>query len=663
MSDATIQISKPRLRFALKPALAMSLLLLLGCGNKLVKFAHLVAEPQGIGFDCVLIGCDTKRTVRLVNDGELVIQVNSITLDENTNRDYSISEETQLPFLVGPGRSREFSVSYRPSDADLDKGTVIVHYAAIGGMTQELRIHIEARHFGEPKIAAEPPYMNFGFTPLGDSTVKELAVKNVGSGTAILALVGMAFRGGVDSPFTIAPMPDETTPVFYLNPGQSKIFNMTFTPQMEGSAQDTLVVGWNDLAMPPEPLEVSLWGTTKSTPVIDVLPLGSLGFGSTVVGNSMQKRLIILSIGGAPLILSRFDFEQRTPEAYSVTPSTPDEIPVLQVGDRTEVIIDFTPIEPGEYNGNFLIYSDDPDHNPLRIPLKGSAIKPELEVTPANLDFGNVVSGWTTEPEVVTLKNIGVGRLDITEIKLGPGTGPEFILTPPSLPATLADNGQLTFEVKFHPPAFASYDGKVVIKSSDPDNPAKEVILSGKGVSCADGCQVPHASSTCTTGECKILQCDSGWYDTDTVVSNGCECKIDDPEPGAFCSGGKFLGTFVDADSDQKTIYATLHHSGDVDWYSFFADDEGGINELFSDSFDVRIQLSGISSYNIKMCVYYEKRDSHENVCTESHRSCTTNYRKDGSWGSSDAADFYIKIYTDDTINTCESYKLYIKNG
>jgi sulfatase-modifying factor enzyme 1/putative metal-binding protein len=53
---------------------------------------------------------------------------------------------------------------------------------------------------------------------------------------------------------------------------------------------------------------------------------------------------------------------------------------------------------------------------------------------------------------------------------------------------------------------------------------------------CGNVCNLLHATSACTAGECKIDECDDGWYSVDGLNSTGCEypCQLKD-KLGADC--------------------------------------------------------------------------------------------------------------------------------
>lgn len=107
--------------------------------------------------------------------------------------------------------------------------------------------------------------------------------------------------------------------------------------------------------------------------------------------------------------------------------------------------------------------------------------EPDIEVTPAKIDFGQLdVGTGATATEVVTVKNVGTGPLNIEDLSLEDATAPfEFsaigsILIPP--------DGSTTFTVTFTPITAEETSTKVLIASNDPDEATSEVKLNGSGV-------------------------------------------------------------------------------------------------------------------------------------------------------------------------------------
>jgi len=349
---------------------------------------------------------------------------------------------------------------------------------------------------------------------------------------------------------------------------------------------------------------------------------------------------------------------------FQVNPPATAAGPIAPFGTAA-LTITYAPASVGDHEATLTLSTNDPSSPDLAVAFRGRGVHPGLAVSPVSVDYGRVVLGWTRGPTSIEARNDGFGPLRIERVFMAPGSSAEFELRGvPTLPATLEGGERVVLEVLYVASSLSTVQGRLVLESDDPEHPRIEVPISGEGVSCEIGCAMAHATPRCDRGVCEIASCEAGYYDTDAHAATGCECAIERPEPSRFCAEATFLGSLVDDNGDRRTVIGQLHHSGDVDWYSFFAVDSGGINELFGDDFHVRINFSGPPGY--KICVFRARRGAHEDVCPAgSDQACsgTLSYDDDGSYGRDDSADYFIKVWTDQPQTTCQPYTLSVRNG
>ena len=109
------------------------------------------------------------------------------------------------------------------------------------------------------------------------------------------------------------------------------------------------------------------------------------------------------------------------------------------------------------------------------------SLDPDIKVTPDPIDFGGLPKDCPAEPIEVTVSNIGLDPLTVSDIQLdGNGTsafshtwdGNEFVL----------EYGEsMTFEVHFTPAAWIDYDIDLVFTSNDQEDPELPVQTIGTG--------------------------------------------------------------------------------------------------------------------------------------------------------------------------------------
>ncbi|MEZ4701683.1 MAG: choice-of-anchor D domain-containing protein [Rhodothermales bacterium] len=130
--------------------------------------------------------------------------------------------------------------------------------------------------------------------------------------------------------------------------------------------------------------------------------------------------------------------------------------------------------------------SVDSDWVALLRSTSGVMTQPELRVTPATLNFGEVQAG-TPKTLPLTVINDGNASLSISSLSIG-GDNP-FPFTVPEDPApfTLNPGASIVLNVVFEPGAAGSKDASLRIASNDPNRSLLNVTLSGSGVAAGSG--------------------------------------------------------------------------------------------------------------------------------------------------------------------------------
>ena len=107
---------------------------------------------------------------------------------------------------------------------------------------------------------------------------------------------------------------------------------------------------------------------------------------------------------------------------------------------------------------------------------------------------------------------------------------------------------------------------------------------------------VPNGDPLCVGGEC-VAVCDSGFFDVNLALADGCECQQDgNDHSGNQCSASLDLGTLSDATPGSITTASGRIVPGeDVDWYRFSATDStdyGTFANPGHDRFHVRVRVT-----------------------------------------------------------------------
>ncbi|UTI65656.1 choice-of-anchor D domain-containing protein [Paraconexibacter antarcticus] len=228
-----------------------------------------------------------------------------------------------------------------------------------------------------------------------------------------------------------------------------------------------------DSSVTPSLLRAGTYGrsafelTTASGPQLQVNC--DLGFGFTDVGSTATKQCTLFNVGSADLHVNSFTRSAGSAEFSILSgPSTPVTI---APGSHIDYTIQFAPSSAGDKSATFSVNSDDPSNPVLQLPASGTGVVGQIALS-GSLNFGVVARGQTKDKDVI-VQNVGKGTLKLSSVTI---TGdPMFsIVTGPTPPVSVAPGSQVTYTVRFAPPADAgpgTHTATFSIASNDPSSP------------------------------------------------------------------------------------------------------------------------------------------------------------------------------------------------
>ncbi len=614
--------------------------------------------PEQVAFTCVTPGCETQETVQVDVIGPRRVAIKRILLEGAAAEDFELILSEEPPFIVGTNSNFLVEVRYVPKGAPAP-GSVGVHITYTDASPEESDDRLEAgelviplvrRLVGEPVLTVSPASLSFGVVAPGSTSTLPLTVKNGGFGNIALELSEVT---SLDAEL-LAALPEDGA----LGPGAALELPVQFAPATERYLATELHLGATPDYVPQ--VKVMVEGTSLSTARAALQPSSDIDFGLLKKGAERLLQVTLMNQGGAALNVQSV---QVNDPAAAVTVTAPSSGEPFTLGplERVTLPVRVSGASAGEVNAQLVVTSDDPVNPLLTLNVRGTITEPQLAMDKVSLDWGKVPVGWAlTEP--IELRNVGFGPLTVKNITLVSGTSTLFTLTRlPALPATLGREERTAVEVQFRAETAATFNGWLSIETDDPDAPFVEIPLTAESGTCAESCPISNGTPACDTGTCAVGTCNSGWYDTDKNPATGCECSEMATDPGAFCTGAHNLGTLNDNDNDQATFTGKLPYEGDEDVIRFYGED--GFT-WFGEDFDVKVRLT-TSDPSIRMCVYRHD-GGNSNECYWSNPSCPTNgqYRKTGSAGSEDGANFLVKVFrAEGAAPTCSTYTLYVSNG
>jgi hypothetical protein len=297
-------------------------------------------------------------------------------------------------------------------------------------------------------------------------------------------------------PATYTPVGENVLPPYYANPGNNHP-NMPTNPcnqngneNFAGSAEGLDNDG-NDIYDGNDP------ACQAAAPLIDISP-ASRDYGNVTVGSSSSQVFTLSNEGTANLEITDGVLNDTTNFSLDMngggTPcGDPGDAPLtITPGNSCTVSIAFIPQSVGTFPATVTVTSNDTTNSPLTVDLTGNGVigpAPNLEVSPASIDFGQVNVG-DTPAEEITLSNTGTDNLVVSGIALDNAavysldeTGG---LTPcGSLTPTIVAGDNCTFNVIFAPAEDGGpFTATVMI---DSDTPSVDVPVTGTGFFDTDG--------------------------------------------------------------------------------------------------------------------------------------------------------------------------------
>jgi hypothetical protein len=645
-----------------------------------------IDPPFGLGYDCVTIGCDDERTLTIENRGGGIVRLSLVRLGIETSPDFTVrrADDGPLPFDhtstvdVLPGAPLQLVVRYAPTDASADSGSVLVDwYDGALDFARAVVTHVElplsSRTIGSPAALLVEERLSFGFVIAGQQATRDVVIRNTGDG-GILEVGPVTMGEGSSNAFGPPSAGDWQEP-YFVNPGEEVHIPVAYRPTEAAAALGTLHVRTSDGGHPD--LVVGVIGTSLAEPRLQVSAT-TLSFGTVRAGVTRTERVTVTNVGGAPLSFSP------SVTAVGVTLSSADA-QVLAPLQSTELSVAWTPTVGGPLSGAVTFSSDDPTQPNLAVTLEGFADAPLLSAAPSTLDFGSVVQNWTTGAQTLLLSNTGTGELTVSSISFEVGSSSQVVLAEvPALPVKLSPGeAPVAVSVFLSASTLGTQRATLLVGTDSVDGPlgtggVGRLVVTGRVITCDEGCPVAQGEPSCSTGSCAIGSCDDDFHDANFAFVDGCECGEDAKVGGGrrdiegTCDPGVNIGPLGDDCADVREVRRTdlsLHTGTDVDVFHFEATDDA---EFFGcdfggDSFGVRIALEG-SQPGMRLCAV--RRASNLGCGGENQRQCVDAASEiyfDGDsqvFGDSDTSHFTVWVeWAPGAAPQCGNYTLYVRGN
>lgn len=621
-----------------------------------------IEPPFGLGFACVTLGCDEERTLKVSNRGGGSLKVSVVRLTAGASADFALSVKpstvvgnkvnapaglpsTDQPLDLGPGEFVTVAVRYTPRDAVADQATLRLDWFDGGrgadGDIKQVTLPVATRVLADAAGKLSSDEVNFGYVALGTEAVVNIEVENT-SGDAMLALGDAKLGDDSANAFSI-----DAGFVPMANPGERILIPVRFAPLAADAFFGTVELALNDPNAPTRTIVVR--GTSIREPrlVVTTPALGGVDFGAVRFGEAVTRVVSVRNIGGTDADLSATLQSGSDPDLRLEVAS--GDLGPINAMQEVRFNVQLAASHGGDVKGQLSVLAvGKGGSSTVTLGLAGFGDAPVLVTTPATVDFGTLAHGWVAPVQRIKLVNSGTGDLVISAIEFEIGSSLLIRMSAmPALPYVLRPGDE-----SYGIPVFMSADtlgvatATLLIQSNAIGAPLTRIAVQGNVLACADACPTAHGTPSCASGACAIAMCAPGWHNTNTSLSDGCECQDERVglDIGGTCSSGDTsVGTLGDGCSNypnEAYRTANLAEKSDVDVYFFRTEDASGVFcDTFGDSSETRVELVSAPP-GVALCVRVGAPDD---VCGgytsafDAQYCGQSAYVTPSSWGSNDS--------------------------
>ncbi|AKS42882.1 choice-of-anchor D domain-containing protein [Wenzhouxiangella marina] len=422
---------------------------------------ELELAPSPLSFGAVAIDASQLAEVTLQNTGNATLEISAVSPALGAFTRQAGSCPNLLPIVLDPGQSCTLVYRFAPTIPDPEATQIEFYSNAEPGLTP---LAMSGEGIGA-QLSIQPSPLDLGTSLIGfSSPALPVSISN---------------QGGL--PVTISQLPEPGAPFeqisttcpatpFDLMPGESCSASYRFTPLAAGPVTGAVdIVSSSDSS----PDQVVLFGYADG-PEIQLLP-ASLDFGAVEVGDSAEIDLEIFSSGVDMVTVDML--ETPSPPFEQIGSSCPEAPFVLPADTSCTVSYRYTPTSDTESSQTIQLSSNASD--PVQpIVLQGSGLQAALLISPALLDFGDLLPGQTAQGSI-QLSNPGTAALLMETWQ--PPSAP-FAWTGGScqLPPSSLEPGQAcTLDFEFAPPAIGTHEDAFLI-GTDLQAEAFAITLQGE---------------------------------------------------------------------------------------------------------------------------------------------------------------------------------------
>jgi uncharacterized repeat protein (TIGR01451 family) len=224
---------------------------------------------------------------------------------------------------------------------------------------------------------------------------------------------------------------------------------------------------------------------TPPTPPNIIIDPAEIDFGPvTVDATSPPRTVTITNDGESSLVIGTLTLAGSYPSEFGIVSDNASG-KVLNHGESAYVSVQFNPTSLGDKNADLQIPSNDPDNNPANVHLLGLGIlenPPDINVSPTEIQFGEIPVGSASAPQTVTISNNGIGDLTVNVFLPPLPDAPDFSIVSDNATGNVLSTGESAeVQIRFNPKSAGDKYTVAQVSSNDLDDNPVLIHLYGTG--------------------------------------------------------------------------------------------------------------------------------------------------------------------------------------
>jgi hypothetical protein len=409
--------------------------------------------PGTVDFGSVGVGKQVSHAASVVNNSKSIVTLTKANISRS---EFSISG-LRFPLFLNPGQRSNFTVWYKGGRAGKAAGTLSFNGAP--GAPNPVILTGSTGSSGQ-QLTVSPASHNFGNVTV--NTVANAAVSLTNSGAANLTISRIVVSG---TGFAANSIKTPTT----VPAGGNVVLDVAFSPKTTGNFYGAVTVSSDDPDTPTETIALDGTATTQTIGKLIATP-AALNFNNIKQGSTASAVTTLKNIGTANVTLSHINISGSGFSTSGIA------TPVLVVpGESLTLTVKYSATSNRTSSGNISLVSA--QGGVTSVSVSGTVAQSSLNLSPANINFGNAVTG-VTNSQTVQIGNPGTVPVTITAANL---SGAGFSTSGLTFPLTLSAGKTSTFNVQFGPKSAGASSGSLSLVSDASNSPAV-IALSGAGV-------------------------------------------------------------------------------------------------------------------------------------------------------------------------------------